>query len=291
MDERSVMIGAMGSSGAPLPLELACTGAARGLHVSGIQGWYGTPDGKWSLTERKTGDGCFQFAPGQVGYASRTVTLSAFALGRDRRDALALVDSLRRMAHERVWLEVTDGGSTTAAYDGALTVEAGEAWFPRTVPVTATVVFPDPRRYGVPGHTGTMSVGSASSQGLRYDANQCIVLPLNYGEVAGSPATCSLANAGTATAWPVVTLCGYLAPGAVVSCSDGSQLEYSQPVWSVSPVVIDTLSGTAACEGVDVTRLLARRGMPSVPPGGSMSFSLAATGTGHAEVEFADTYV
>ena len=75
--------------GGGIAVRLGPPGGAPGLHVSGLAGWYGTPDGKWDLTERQLGDGAFAIEPSRVAYSSRTVTVDGYALGRTMAEALS----------------------------------------------------------------------------------------------------------------------------------------------------------------------------------------------------------
>ena len=128
-------------------VRLGPPGGAPGLHASGLAGWYGTPDGKWPLTERQLGDGAFAIEPSQVAYSSRTVTVDGYALGRTRAEALSSLAPLGAMAHRLVSIAVDDGVAETYA-TGALTAEVGKGVRGGAVTFTLTVVCPDPRRYG-----------------------------------------------------------------------------------------------------------------------------------------------
>ena len=106
-------------------VRLGPPGGAPGLHASGLAGWWGTPDGKWDLTERQLGDGAFAIEPSQVAYSSRTVTVDGYALGRTRAEALSSLAPLGAMAHRLVSIAVDDGVAETYA-TGALTAEVGK---------------------------------------------------------------------------------------------------------------------------------------------------------------------
>ena len=140
----------------PLYAELSCGGSTvrldglvggRGLHVTseGIEGWWSTPDPKWSLTERQSADGAHWVAEGMALYAARTVTVHAVAIGADRDDAKELLDSVLAMAHGRVRLRVVDSSEDTFC-DGLLSVRAGAEWHPAAILADLTVTCPDPRR-------------------------------------------------------------------------------------------------------------------------------------------------
>ena len=257
-------------------VRLGPPGGAPGLHASGLAGWYGTPDGKWPLTERQLGDGAFAIEPSQVAYSSRTVTVDGYALGRTRAEALSSLAPLGAMAHRLVSIAVDDGVAETYA-TGALTAEVGKGVRGGAVTFTLTVVCPDPRRYGSVPHRAYVVPGTGGG-GLEWSGSGAHGLewPLSYGGGGTVANVATLRNDGTSVAY--------------TDTATGGQVSYSEHVgWT--PLVLDCLGRTATVAGVDMSRALSRRDFPSVPAGGSTTLALTGTGTGTVAVEWRDTYI
>ncbi len=271
-------------------VRLGPPGGAPGLHASGLAGWYGTPDGKWDLTERQLGDGAFAIEPSQVAYSSRTVTVDGYALGRTRAEAVSSLAPLGVMAHLLVSIAVDDGVAETYA-TGALTAEVGKGVRGGAVTFTLTIVCPDPRRYGTTPHRAYLSPGAAAGAlAWHADAPHGLLWPLSFGDGGAMANVATLRNDGTSTAYPVITASGSLDGITLTDTSTGAQLAYAAHVGS-QPVTLDCLSRTASVAGVDASRLLSARGFPSVPAGGEVTLALTATGTGTVCVEWRDTYI
>lgn len=270
-------------------VRLGPPGGAPGLHASGLAGWYGTPDGKWDLTERQLGDGAFAIEPSQVVYSSRTVTVDGYALGRTRAEALSSLAPLGAMAHRLVSIAVDDGVAETYA-TGALTAEVGKGVRGGAVTFTLTVVCPDPRRYGTTSRRAYLSPGaSAGALAWHADAPHGLAWPLSYGGGAGANVA-TLRNDGTSVAYPTITASGDMDGLVITDTATGAQLAWDGHV-GAQPVTLDCLSRTASVAGVDASRLLSARGFPSVPAGGEVTLALSATGSGTVGVEWRDTYI
>ena len=271
-------------------VRLGPPGGAPGLHASGLAGWYGTPDGKWSLTERQLGDGAFAIEPSQVAYSSRTVTVDGYALGRTRAEALSSLAPLGAMAHRLVSIAVDDGVAETYA-TGALTAKVGKGVRGGAVTFTLTVVCPDPRRYGSVPHRAYVVPGTGGG-GLEWSGSGAHGLewPLSYGGGGTVANVATLRNDGTSVAYPIITASGDMDGLVITDTATGGQVSYSEHVgWT--PLVLDCLGRTATVAGVDMSRALSRRDFPSVPAGGSTTLALTGTGTGTVVVEWRDTYI
>lgn len=257
----------------------------------GIAGWLSSPPAKVGMTERGQGHGAFPVADDQVLYSARTVTVPLHALGGSRDEVIALLERLSEsLERSDARLRVVDAMSDTYAC-GHAALEVGSDWRETSADATLTLVCPDPRRYGTTPHKGVMEPPSAAGTGgLTYDSGT-LRWPLDWGPQAASRSLCTVANGGTATAYPTISVSGSMPGGFVLNdLSTGGQLAYTQPVaWQ--PVVLDCLSRTASVAGVDVTRHLTSRQFPSIAPGGSMTLSLVAAGAGAASVEARDTYI
>ena len=270
-------------------VRLGPPGGAPGLHASGLAGWYGTPDGKWDLTERQLGDGAFAIEPSQVVYSSRTVTVDGYALGRTRAEALSSLAPLGAMAHRLVSIAVDDGVAETYA-TGALTAEVGKGVRGGAVTFTLTIVCPDPRRYGTETLSATLVPGGNADGGLDLtDAR--LAWPLAWGESAASHSVATMHNAGTSTAYPTISIRGDISDVTIAEPATGRALSISGYIgWQ--PIVLDCLSRTASIAGVDVTRRLGRRDFPSIAPGGDTTLALMCSGTnGNVSIEWHDTYI
>lgn len=270
-------------------VRLGPPGGAPGLHASGLAGWYGTPDGKWPLTERQLGDGAFAIEPSQVAYSSRTVTVDGYALGRTRAEALSSLAPLGAMAHRLVSIAVDDGVAETYA-TGALTAEVGKGVRGGAVTFTLTIVCPDPRRYGTDTLSATLVPGGNADGGLDLTEER-LAWPLAWGESAASHSVATMHNAGTAVAYPTISIRGNIRDVTIAEPATGRELSISGYIgWQ--PIVLDCLSRTASIGGVDVTRRLGRRDFPSIAPGGDTTLALMCSGTnGNISIEWHDTYI
>lgn len=292
----------------PLYAELSCGGSTvrldglvggRGLHVTseGIKGWWSTPDPKWSLTERQSADGAHGVAEGMALYAARTVTVHAVAIGADRDDAKALLNSVLAMAHGRVRLRVVDSSEDTFC-DGLLSVQAGAEWHPGAILADLTVTCPDPRRLASDPSDAWLLPAQAhgGGVGLSYGASRAgLSYPLSYGAAATDARNAStVRNAGSAPAHPVVTLAGPLDAGATVTISAGGStatVTVGRAIAGGTSVTVDFRTRTASQGRLDVTRQVTATGWAPVPAGGEAACTLQATGTGSALVRVRDTYI
>ena len=270
-------------------VRLGPPGGAPGLHASGLAGWYGTPDGKWDLTERQLGDGAFAIEPSQVAYSSRIVTVDGYALGRTRAEALSSLAPLGAMAHRLVSIAVDDGVAETYA-TGALTAEVGKGVRGGAVTFTLTIVCPDPRRYSTQMLSATLVPGGNADGGLDLTEER-LAWPLAWGESAASHSVATLHNAGTATAYPTISIRGDISDVTIAEPATGRELSISGYIgWN--PIVLDCLSRTASIGGVDVTRRLGRRDFPTIAPCGDTTLALMCSGTnGSVSIEWHDTYI
>ena len=272
-----------------MEIQLAGRGSAPGLHMSSLSGWYSTPDGKWTLTERASGDGSYPISDKSVVYASRSVSIGGFAMASSRPQALEMLGSLLRMAHRQVRITVHDGGTESYA-TGALTVEAGDGWSPTSINYTATIACPDPRRYGTEEHVAYLTPYSNASGGLDLTEDR-LEWPLSWGDSASSASTATLHNGGSSTAYPIITAAGGISDIEIYQPDTGASLSMSGYVGWV-PVELDCLTRTASIAGVDVTRRLVRRSFPTIPPGGDVTLSLLCSGSnGSVNVSWRDTYI
>lgn len=266
-------------------------GSSTGCNLTdgGFQGWYGTPSPKWSLTERQSGDGAHAISKEEVLYSARTVTMDVRFEGATPEEALELRDGLAAFAHRHVRVEVEDPHGMTWA-EGVLSFDCDLQRISRRIPATVTIVCADPRRYGARG-TAYLMPGVSGEGGLLYDETDgYLLLPIEfYGETEAQNSG-TISNGGTSTAYPTITVQGDF-PGGITITHSGGQLAYGAPIGSGGALVLDCLAHTASIRGVDVTRALTKRDFPSIEPGGSVTLSLFAEGSGTVEIASYDTYI
>lgn len=279
-----VTIGAGGRS-----VEMNRPGEGGAIWCETAEGWWGTPEPKVELTERSSGDGAHHVPDEAVLYASRVVTLGVVATGPGRDAVAALMDAANAMAHRTVRVGVADAGGETWA-EGYLSTEWGpEAW-PGHQRGTVTVVCPDPRRYGTERMASIVPTGDAGGGLLYDDGAGYLLLPVQFAGDAPEGNSATLENGGTSTAYPTITVEGSFPSGVTISHA-GGELAYPAPIGPGAPLVLDSLTRTASVLGVDVTRALARRDFPVVEPGGTVTISALAEGTGTVTASVRDTYV
>lgn len=262
-----------------------------GITTEGVEGWRSTPEAKVTLTERASGNGAHDIASSEILYSARTVTIHWVALAEQHDAVIASLNLLLSAAGQMVRLRVVDGADDTYA-TGYVTVSSDAAWHEGRMVGTMTVVCPRPERLSWLSTDVQVYPVSSTSGGLFYgDKGLGLVYPLSYGATAGSPQSVALLrNAGSAMAYPVITVTGPMPDGVLLVGSDGRSVQWSGSVGRV-PLVLDSRTQTASMGGVDVSRLLTRRGFPLVPAGGSLSVQLMTPGDGWATISVHDTYL
>ncbi len=260
-----------------------------GLFAESLKGWYGTPKAKVEVTERASGDGAHSVPDEAVLYASRVVTIGLAAYGSGRPDVVDSMDALGIMAHRIVEVTVEDGGEVTTAY-GYLSSEFDDEPSVDLHRGTVTIVCPDPRRYGTERVASIVPTGDAGGGLLYDDGAGYLLLPVQFAGDAPEGNSATLENMGTSTAYPTITVEGSFPAGVTITHA-GGELAYPAPIGPGAPLVLDSLTRTASVLGVDVTRALTRRDFPVVEPGGTVTISALAEGTGTVTATVRDTYV
>ena len=257
----------------------------------GIEGWLSAPEVKTEPVERMWGNGAHDVAAEDISYAARTVTLHLDLVSNARERLLGMASLLSRAAGRLVRLRVVDGGQDTFV-EGYVRPEYGATWSNQVLTGTLTLVCPRPERLSWLSQDVLLYPGASLSGGLSYGGKGLgLAYPLSYGADADSPQSVALLrNAGSATAYPTVTVTGPMPEGVLLVGSDGRALQWSGSVGRV-PLVLDCRTQTASMGGVDVSRLLTRRGFPSIPAMGSLSVQLMSPGSGWATVSVRDTYL
>lgn len=258
-----------------------------------IDGWWGTPDPKWSLTERQSADGAHAVMDEMALYSARTVTFDVVAIAADRAGVKELRDGVLSMAHGLVRLRVVDESEDTFC-DGLLSVKADPKWLDASARMTLALTCPDPRRLATAAESAVMLPASASlTAGLSYgEGGGGLAYPLSYGEGAlDARNVCCVTNHGTSTAWPVLRVSRGMSDVEVRATCAGASSTLALAGTCTTEVTIDCRARTAETAQTDVTRRLTGAGALAVPPGQTMRLTLATPGNGSVTVELRDTYI
>lgn len=258
-----------------------------------IDGWWGTPDPKWSLTERQSADGAHAVMDEMALYSARTVTFDVVAIAADRAGVKELRDGVLSMAHGLVRLRVVDESEDTFC-DGLLSVKADPKWLDASAKMTLALTCPDPRRLATAAESAVMLPASASlTAGLSYgEGGGGLAYPLSYGEGAlDARNVCTVTNHGTSTAWPTIRVSRGMSDVEVRATCAGASSTLALAGTCTTEVTIDCRARTAETAQTDVTRRLTGAGALAVPPGQTMRLALATPGTGSVTVELRDTYI
>lgn len=258
-----------------------------------IDGWWGTPDPKWSLTERQSADGAHAVMDEMALYSARTVTFDVVAIAADRAGVKELRDGVLSMARGLVRLRVVDESEDTFC-DGLLSVKADPKWLDASAKMTLALTCPDPRRLATAAETATMLPASASlTAGLSYgEGGLGLAYPLDYGRGAlDARNVCTVTNHGTSTAWPTIRVSRGMSDVEVRATCAGASSTLALAGTCTTEVTIDCRARTAETAQTDVTRRLTGAGALAVPPGQTMRLALATPGNGSVTVELRDTYI
>lgn len=258
-----------------------------------IDGWWSTPDPKWSLTERQSADGAHAVMDEMALYSARTVTFDVVAIAADRAGVKELRDGVLSMAHGLARLRVVDESEDTFC-DGLLSVKADPKWLDASAKMTLALTCPDPRRLATAAESAVMLPASASlTAGLSYgEGGRGLAYPLSYGEGAlDARNVCCVTNHGTSTAWPVLRVSRGMSDVEVRATCAGASSTLALAGTCTTEVTIDCRARTAETAQTDVTRRLTGAGALAVPPGQTMRLTLATPGNGSVTVELRDTYI
>lgn len=272
--------------------------AGHGIALTGLSGWYQTPDAKVTVTSRGQGDGGHDIVADNVMYDARVVTVGyRIIAGSDREEALRQLALLDKLVHRLVTCRVIDDGQDTCCSGGYYVRSLEQKiqnplW--QNLSGDITLVFERPERLSTTAQRCQLLPSIESDRvGLSYGpAARGLAYPLSYGMAAvDARNVCTLMNNGSSRAYPVFTVQGPWPDGVQLTFPGlDMSLDYSQAVGSV-PLVLDSRSRTASIGGLDVSRNLRQRGFPTVPPGGSTAVNLQSVGDGYVTVECRDTYM
>lgn len=272
--------------------------AGHGIALTGLSGWYQTPDAKVTVTPRGQGDGGHDIVADNVMYDARVVTVGyRIIAGSDREEALRQLALLDKLVHRLVTCRVIDDGQDTCCSGGYYVRSLEQKiqnplW--QNLSGDITLVFERPERLSTTAQRCQLLPSIESDRvGLSYGpAARGLAYPLSYGMAAvDARNVCTLMNNGSSRAYPVFTVQGPWPDGVQLTFPGlDMSLDYAQAVGSV-PLVLDSRSRTASIGGLDVSRNLRQRGFPTVPPGGSTAVNLQSVGDGYVTVECRDTYM
>lgn len=272
--------------------------AGHGIALTGLSGWYQTPDAKVTVTSRGQGDGGHDIVADNVMYDARVVTVGyRIIAGSDREEALRQLALLDKLVHRLVTCRVIDDGQDTCCSGGYYVRSLEQKiqnplW--QNLSGDITLVFERPERLSTTAQRCQLLPSIESDRvGLSYGpAARGLAYPLSYGAAAvDARNVCTLMNNGSSRAYPVFTVQGPWPDGVQLTFPGlDMSLDYAQAVGSV-PLVLDSRSRAASIGGLDVSRNLRQRGFPTVPPGGSTAVNLQSVGDGYVTVECRDTYM
>lgn len=287
------------------------------LTREGIEGWYGTPDGKVSMTERGQGDGAHDVAEMDVQYAARTVNLHCAAFAQTRGGQLDQLVSVLTSAHRIIRLRVRDEQDTYVQGYATVNVAAEFHW--RKIPFDITVTCPRPERVSHTPHEMQLVADdiTVSGRGLSYGpgvATWWTGEPNNSPSVLQAPSLAGttglrypptyrmyedvdninagyLTNNGSSRAYPVFEVYGPFEDGVALEFPDLNLLLATDMGLGYERLVLDCRSRTASIEGKDVSYALTSRGFPIIPPRTSTGVVLTTLGKGYVNCRVRDTYM
>ncbi|HZN17198.1 MAG TPA: hypothetical protein VFB84_03260 [Micromonosporaceae bacterium] len=233
--------------------------------VTKEEGWAGSPPLRLSLADRPERDGAFD-SPSYRG--PRVVTLEGTAVAPDR--------STKEYAKDRLAAVLADGSSTAEltvrephATRRALVRLSAETKITDVTPYTfawsVQLTAPDPMRYGVDLRTAFCGLPQPGL-GISFPIPQW---PLDFGTPNGGSMV--LANAGTATTWPVWTVTGQCDQPVIRDAGSGRWLGFGLRLYGGDVLVVDVAARTVRLNG-------ASRRAALLP--GSTWFGLAPGSTG-----------
>lgn len=267
--------------------------------VSKITGWWDPPPSASTITDREGGHGASR---GPTWYRRRTVTLEGMILGPDRARTGRAVERLAAVIGDggfyRFEVADVDLGMRWAEVqrDDVKVDWPGQTWARFQV----TVVAPDHRKYGaeearftplpeVETPAGLDDTGNLDDTGGLNDNSSVqlgVVTVRNAGYVQSDPRF--YARGGST---------GLTGPVRIIHNLTGRVLEYAGDVGPSDYVLLDAGPSKAVLYNGYASRrdLLTRADWPTVPPGGTTSFSWehagGSTGDGQLEVRTAAAYL
>ncbi|HET8589302.1 MAG TPA: hypothetical protein VFM01_06675 [Nakamurella sp.] len=260
--------------------------------MQNLTGWDEPPDSREIYTPRTT-DGSFDAL---VFDDTRTVSWMGLILAPDRATRQATKLTIGQLAAALK----TGADLVGNDEDGPKTVHAKRSpgwkvapFGPLGLQYQAVVRCVDPYKYG-PARTSTTGLPTPGSGGLAFPLFGSTGR-LEFG-TRGNPGQVTLANPGTADAWPTFTITGPVLGGVVLTdVASGRQIVYTGDVpTSGVLLIIDAAAGRATLNGADRSGLLTVKQWWPVPADGSSTVQFSTLGapgqTGQLSASVSPTY-
>jgi hypothetical protein len=232
--------------------------------VTKEDGWSSSPDVRLELVAHPQRDGSFD-APSFR--SSRVITLEGTAIAPD--------EDTRERAKDRINAVLADGSTLaeltvrerTVTRRALVRLSAGTKIVDRS-PISFEwslhVTAPDPLRQGVTEYTAFCGLPKPGS-GMNFS----MTFPLQFGEPTGGSLV--LANAGTATSWPLWTVTGPCSQPVIRNDSTGQRLAFDLPLLEGDTLVVDVAARTVWLGGASRrAALLPRSSWFGLPPGNTV---------------------
>lgn len=262
------------------------------LTFRSITGWEDPPAVRSGSRPRPNSHG--EYA--EPGYtAGRVVTVAGACTTQEQRDALLWQLQAAMTPGVTSDLTVNLAGRTLSARArlDRFTPEVAETWAVGVFPWAAQWWCADPLRYGAPIVSAPTGL-PVETGGLEFDLFTDGTTDVGYLEFgpAGTSGKVTLANDGTAEAWPVFSVSGTLPDGfELVESYTGSRLRYEGPVTAGGdPVTLDSATGRVRLGSADRGGSLTRAEWWGIPPGGVREVLITSLGSYSADVFLTTTH-
>lgn len=264
------------SAGAPGDVD--AQGTVWAIGREGIDGWWGAPTPRLSMSARPGEHGAFD-GPGFL--EPRVITLTGTCDAVDRASARRARDIIASVCGDPslglLTLTVTNSGNPTRQAAVRRSAETktqfrgGGLTFDWSMILTA----PDPRRYAASLSTQFTGLPSAGAGGLVFP----LVFPLLFGS-GTSGGEMTLVNGGTIAMWPVWTIRGPVTGPSITNVTTGTALVFD-PTFVVpagQDLVIDTDAKTVLLQGVNARNRLFTASWFRLTPGSTAVRFAAVSG-------------
>lgn len=262
-----------------------------------MTGWKDTVDIRRTTVPRPISDGDFKENSRK---GSRSISISGYTVANSVSELHALRDQLAGVLADGSFgtMTVQDGAGTRTA---TVSINSRTSWIQQTDTYAVwklELYAPDPRIYGAEKTitlTDTASVG-----GMIYTSNP--VTPFTEPYYLNYPLDFStdvkmqsqfLTNAGNVDAWPTFKVTGDFFSGFSIIDNLGHTITYSGAVSSLSPVSIDSRTGSATQDGNDRSTFLSKRQWFPIPPNKAVqpSFKPVQSVNGWCDILYRDTWI
>lgn len=247
--------------------------AGSGLLITGLEGWWDGPDPRLELENRPQDDGSFD--PGRIFRGPKVTTVTGAFYGASLYEAQQMrlrLAALQSAAYLSDFTVTDETGTFTAPVALASSPTLPDVLYSTFFSFTFDVSSPSSFKFGVPVSSSTGL--SAPGAGVMFP----VTFPINFGAL-GSTGRASVANPGTAAAWPVFSVTGGLVGGfQLTSVETGQRVIFARDIPVGSTVTVDSKTGQALLDGSPVPGFYTRSEWWSVPAGGVSTVQFAANG-------------